>query len=84
MKLPICDADWELIVVVFKLSRRESEIAQRIVQGYDECHIARDLNIARDTVRTYKRRLYGKLGAQSHATVVTTVFDAYVRFAQRR
>lgn len=41
-----CDADWELIVVVLKLLRRESEIAQRIVQGYDESHIASDLNLA--------------------------------------
>lgn len=44
------------------LSRREADVASRIVLGYSTTAIALDLEIAENTVSTLRRRAYEKLG----------------------
>ncbi|MBZ0218028.1 MAG: helix-turn-helix transcriptional regulator [Fimbriimonadaceae bacterium] len=47
------------------LSRRELEVAARILQGYSSEAIALDLDISVNTVLTYRKRTYAKAGINS-------------------
>jgi DNA-binding CsgD family transcriptional regulator len=49
----------------YRLSRREFEIAERICLGMTSEGIALDLSISMNTVLTYRKRIYGKLGITS-------------------
>lgn len=52
------------------LSARERAVARLLVGGYEAINIAANLGIAENTVRTYIRRLYRKLGAHNRADLV--------------
>ena len=45
-----------------KLTKRESEVCERILVGFTSTGISLDLDIAESSVNTYRRRAYGKLG----------------------
>jgi len=47
------------------LTPREAEVLGRIVAGQDTCQMAREMNIAISTLRTYVKNLLAKLGAHS-------------------
>jgi two-component system, NarL family, nitrate/nitrite response regulator NarL len=47
------------------LTPREAEVLRRIVAGQDTRQMAREMNIAISTLRTYVRNLLAKLGAHS-------------------
>jgi DNA-binding CsgD family transcriptional regulator len=53
-----------------KLSKRESEVLHWIARGKSNSDIAAILCISADTVDTYVRRLYAKLGAHDRITAV--------------
>jgi DNA-binding CsgD family transcriptional regulator len=44
------------------LTRRESEVCARILFGYSSCGIALDLGIGKQSVMTYRKRAYQRLG----------------------
>ena len=46
------------------LSKREREIARLLVSGYSGVNVAAISGLSENTVRTYVRRLYGKLGVE--------------------
>lgn len=48
-----------------KLSRRELDVAARILFGYSSEAIALELGISRNTVLTYRKRIYTKAGISS-------------------
>ena len=52
------------------LSRREREIARLLVAGYSGVNVAAISGLSENTVRTYVRRLYGKLNVQNRADLV--------------
>lgn len=52
-------------VVPILLTPREAEVLRRIVAGQDTRQMAREMNIAISTLRTYVRNLLAKLGAHS-------------------
>ena len=52
------------------LSAREREIARLLVEGYSVLNAAALLDISENTVRTYVRRLYQKLGISSRLDLV--------------
>jgi DNA-binding NarL/FixJ family response regulator len=52
------------------LSLREREILDYLIQGYPYKQIADALTLSIDTVRTYVRRLYGKLNVRSRAHAI--------------
>ena len=52
------------------LSRREREIARLLVAGYSGVNVAAISGLSENTVRTYVRRLYGKLDVQNRADLV--------------
>jgi DNA-binding CsgD family transcriptional regulator len=52
------------------LSRREREIARLLVAGYSGVNVAAIAGLSENTVRTYVRRLYTKLGVSNRADLV--------------
>ncbi len=52
------------------LSKRERAIARLLVAGYSGVNIAAIAGLSENTVRTYVRRLYTKLGANNRADLV--------------
>jgi len=52
------------------LSKREREIARLLVAGYSGVNVAAISGLSENTVRTYVRRLYGKLGVSNRADLV--------------
>lgn len=55
------------------LSRREREIARLLVAGYSGVNVAAISGLSENTVRTYVRRLYGKLKVSNRAELVRTL-----------
>lgn len=54
----------------FGLSKREREIARLLVAGYSGVNVAAISGLSENTVRTYVRRLYGKLAVSNRADLV--------------
>lgn len=52
------------------LSKREREIARLLVAGYSGVNVAAISGLSENTVRTYVRRLYHKLGVSNRADLV--------------
>lgn len=52
------------------LSRREREIARLLVAGYSGVNVAAIAGLSENTVRTYVRRLYLKIGVSNRADLV--------------
>jgi DNA-binding CsgD family transcriptional regulator len=52
------------------LSKREREIARLLVAGYSGVNVAAISGLSENTVRTYVRRLYAKLGVSNRADLV--------------
>jgi len=53
------------------LSAREREILGHMADGLEDQDIGRKLFMARDTVKTYNRRMFVKLGVHSRAAAVS-------------
>jgi DNA-binding CsgD family transcriptional regulator len=60
----------EKAVAMDALSRREREIARLLVAGYSGVNVAAIAGLSENTVRTYVRRLYQKLGVSNRADLV--------------
>jgi len=52
----------ECIVKSTNLSQREGEVCARIVYGLSSCEIALELDIGKESVMTYRKRAYQRLG----------------------
>ena len=52
------------------LSERETEVVQRIAQGYSNKEIGTQLNLSVKTVETYRARAMDKLGLESRSALV--------------
>lgn len=52
------------------LSLRERQVAELLIQGYTNMNIAAHLEVSENTVRTYVRRLYRKLGVYNRLQLV--------------
>ncbi len=53
------------ILVSTNLSKREGEVCARILYGLSSCGIALDLGIGKESVMTYRKRAYQRLGIGS-------------------
>lgn len=58
----------------FALSPREQEIVQLVAHGQSDREIGVRLGISHWTVGTHLRRIYAKLGVNSRAEMVASVF----------
>jgi DNA-binding CsgD family transcriptional regulator len=73
------ESKWRDIVDALSLSRRESEILQRLLDDESEASIASHLNISSHTVHSHLERLYRKLGINSRCQAAVRVFREYVK-----
>lgn len=55
----------------FSLTNRESQVLQYLIKGKARKEIAAEMNLSEDTVRSYLRSLYEKLGVRSRVEAVT-------------
>lgn len=55
------------------LTKREAEILKLLAQGRDAAHIEQELFLSRNTVKSYTKSLYAKLGVHSKQEVIDLV-----------
>ncbi len=67
----VAPAAVEPLPVPPRMSKRERDVLAGLVDGQSYKQIAYELDISMDTVRTYIRRLYRKLGVHSAVEAVT-------------
>ena len=62
------------------LTEREQEIAGLILRGHSSKAAARELNIAPETERVHRKRIYSKLGISSHADLFWMFIESFSYF----
>ncbi|MWB78183.1 hypothetical protein GLS40_09120 [Pseudooceanicola sp. 216_PA32_1] len=67
----------DCVVNMSKLSRREREVCSRILHGLSSCAIADDLGIGKESVMTYRKRAYSRLGIASQRELLMWYLDAW-------
>lgn len=64
---------------IFRLTRREADVADLLARGADPAGIARTLGISLDTVRTHLKHVYRKTNTHSQCDVVRLMLAASAR-----
>ena len=64
-----------LVAAEYGLSARETEVFELVTRGNTRKGIARTLHLSEDTVKTYMRSLYAKLGVHSKQEVLDLLED---------
>ena len=65
-----------------RLSKREKEVVNRILQGASSKSVARDMRISPETERSYRKSIYRKLDVNSHSELYYLFFRS-LDFADR-
>lgn len=60
----------------YRLTRRETDVLRRILDGFRNIEIAADLSIAEQTVKEYLSSVYSKTGTSNRVTLMKTLFIA--------
>jgi DNA-binding CsgD family transcriptional regulator len=68
-------ACWSVLSARLRLSGRECEIAQGVVEDLKEFAIALKLGVSPHTVRTHLERMYRKLGVNSRVELVVLIYN---------
>ena len=55
------------------LTKREGEMLRLLAQGRDAAHMEKELCLSRNTVKSYSKSLYAKLGVHSKQDVIDLV-----------
>jgi len=63
-------ARWHALATELGMSRRQREIARRILRGLGDKQIAAELEIAVPTIRTHLGRMFRKYGVQDRVELV--------------
>ena len=70
--------EWQRIGEQLGLSQRELEVVQQIIEGKKLFAIAREMNLALGTVKTYSQRVHHKLGVGDQRQLTLAVMRAYL------
>ena len=62
-----------MLATEHRLSKRETEVFDLVVKGYSRKAIARELNIAEETVKTHSGRIYQKFLVHSKQELIELV-----------
>lgn len=73
------EREWAIFIDELKLSRREAEISNLILEGRSERTIADVLAISTHTVHSHLERLYRKVHVRTRCELVGLFFRTYVR-----
>jgi DNA-binding NarL/FixJ family response regulator len=68
------DNEWAAIVRQLKIPQRQSQVLKMLFNGHSDKQIARDLDIAMPTVRTYMNRLFARFNVQDRHELILHVF----------
>lgn len=66
---------YEKLIYHYKLSKREVDIIQLIINQYESTEIADKLNLSPLTVKTHRKNIFRKLGVRNLAGLVALVKD---------
>ena len=69
----------DLIAAKLRLSARERQIVQAVINDEKELAIAWHLGISRHTVHTYLQRIYQKLDVASRVQLVVHILSEYIK-----
>ena len=72
------DIDWQSMQPCLGLSSRELEVARHIFHGEGEARIAYLLGISANTVHTYIKRTYAKLGVSSQRELIMRMLQEHI------
>ena len=61
----------------YKLSRREHQVAELICLGMTTTGISLELGISENTVLTYRKRIYGKIGISSQRELLAMRYGSH-------
>lgn len=62
--------DLELLKITFRFTRAELDLAEQVILGRSAQEAAEALGVSIDSVRTYLKRLYSKVGVRTQAKLV--------------
>jgi DNA-binding CsgD family transcriptional regulator len=65
------------------LPRRELEVCSRILYGMSSCGIALDLGVSEETVKTYRKRAYQRLGIGIERELVVWYLNIWSRWCEQ-
>lgn len=77
-------SDWQKIAAFLKLSQRQVQIAQGIVNDEPDTRIAERLGISFHTVHSHLERLYRKTGVNSRVALAVRVLMVHARRDESR
>ena len=69
------------LMELFGLTALECEIAQALARGRTMAQLAEDLSLTENTVRSYSKSIYGKLGVRRQVDLVRTLLHSVALFA---
>jgi DNA-binding NarL/FixJ family response regulator len=72
------DAAWERMAQKLRLSRREVQILQAMLEDQKEPAIARRLEMSPRTVHTHIERLHGKLSVRSQPELIIKILTLFL------
>lgn len=72
------EAAWERLAEKLKLSPREIQIVQGVLEDRKEGEIARRLRMSPHTVHTHMERLHGKLSVRTRAEMILKILTAFL------
>jgi DNA-binding NarL/FixJ family response regulator len=72
------DAAWERLAEKLRLSRREVQILQAMLEDQKEPAIARRLQVSPRTVHTHIQRLHGKLSVRSQPELIIKILTVFL------
>ena len=59
------------------MTKRETELLKLLSQGRDAAHIEKTLFLSRNTVKSYSKSLYAKLGVHSKQELIDLVKSSF-------
>ena len=63
----------EELAAAHGLTKRETELLRLLAQGRDASYVERTLFLSRNTVKSYRKSLYAKLGVHSQQELIDRV-----------
>ncbi|MGD0461680.1 MAG: helix-turn-helix transcriptional regulator [Tepidisphaeraceae bacterium] len=72
------EAAWERLAEKLKLSHREVQVVQAMLEDQRESEIARRLELSPHTVHAHMDRLHGKLSVRSQPELIVKVLTAFL------
>jgi len=81
MPRPTAPPSSKALAAALALTAAEAKVVQRMAAGKNIRRIAEEMTLTEQTVRTYLKRIYAKLGVSSQCELIAKVIDVSIPFA---